>query len=447
MKKGLLLGLTAVLLLVFCAFACAEETEAVKDADLFDLWDYSSESPVWVCSAVPITDGIAIVSPAALPDNTEYLVVTDGKNQWEAKAVLPDADNLLTLVFFDPSATPARYSAWPLMPYGEGAGVSSCYIRHGDAMGSRINRAVLNAEKTSWKGRNCYLLTVSDPVPVGSPLLTADGQLAAIVAAEWAEGTNRVLALPPEEIAGSLTEVARHVDYLPNWGDEPEGLIVTITGNQATIDWKEMTLPEKKAGEKIYLILADAGNQYLNYYPAETKERSLTVLLTPGRLYVAGLLVSAGIPDALPEHFTAFSAQPVKKLTEYDFRPVVTAVAVAPEGGLKAGEDPVPVSQVTREMIRSKRVYFYSHCTYKVKQEIRDRTLLVTITDPDGNNYKWESGWIYSPDYMEKDIWYVSFSDSGLDEVMISNNYAAGTYRMAFYVDGKLADSFEFELK
>ena len=447
MKKGLLLILTTVLLLVCLGFACAEETEAVKDADLFDLWDYSSESPVWVCSAVPVTEGIVIVSPAALPDSTEYLVLTDGKNQWEVRAVLPDSNHMLAMAFFDPSVTPARYDAWPLLPYGEGVEISSCYIRHGDAMGSRINRAVLNAEKTSWMGRNGYVLSVSDPVPAGSPLLTADGRLAAIVTAEWAEGTNRVLALPSEEIIGSLTEVARLLNNLPDWGDEPEGMTVTITGNQATVEWKEMILPEKKAGEKIYLVIADMGNQYLNYYPAETKERSLTFSLTPDRLYIAGMVVSADIPSVLPEHFTTFSAQPAKKLREYDFRPVETAVAVAPEGGLKAGEDPVPVSQVTREMIRSGRVYFYSHSTYKVKQEIRDRTLLVTITDPDGNNYRWESGWIYSPEYMEKDIWYVSFSDTGLDEAMISNNYAAGTYRMAFYVDGKLADSFEFELK
>ena len=446
MKKGLLLMLTAVLLLACCAIACAEEAGTAKEADLFDLWNYGGESPVWIGSAVPITEGIVITSPAVLPVNTEDLVVSDGRNLWEAKAVLPDAENLLALVFFDPSDKPARYDAWQLLQYGDSAAVSSCYVRYGDAMGSRINRAVLNAEQLNWNGHHGYLLTLTDPVPAGSPLLTSDGLMAAIVVAEWSEGVNRMLALPPEEIAGSLTEVAGLLENLPDWGDEPAGLTVTMNKNRAVIDWKEMTLPEKASGEKIYLVVADTGNQYLNYYSAETGERSVTLLLTPGRLYIAGMVVCAGTPDTLPEHFTSFYVPPANKLTEYYFRPVVTAVAVAPEGGLKAGEEPVPVREITREMLQSGRVYFYSHSVYEVTEEISDRTLLVTITDPYGRNYRWESSWLYSPEYMEKDIWYVSLKETGLDTAMVRSDYAAGWYRMAYYVDGKLADSFEFYL-
>ena len=89
MKKGRLLMLTAVLLLLCCAFSCAEEVP-LKEADLFDLWDFGDESPSWVGFAVPVTEGILVTSPACLPDNTEDLVISDGKSLWEVKAVLPD---------------------------------------------------------------------------------------------------------------------------------------------------------------------------------------------------------------------------------------------------------------------------------------------------------------------------------------------------------------------
>ena len=446
MKKGWLLMLTAVLLLLCCAFSCAEEVP-LKEADLFDLWDFGDESPSWVGFAVPVTEGILVTSPACLPDNTEDLVISDGKSLWEVKAVLPDGDNLLAFILFDPADKPARYGEYVFLPYGESADVSSCYIRYGDAMNSRINRAVLSAEQLYWKGHNCYLLSLSDPVPLGSPLVTSDGMLAAIVTAEWAEGLNRVLALPMEEVAGSLIGVAGLVKNLPPWQDAPEGLVVTLDKNLATIDWKEMVLPEKTAGEKIYLVIADTGNRYLNYYPAETKECSLTTLLTPGRLYLAGIVVSDHVPDMLPNQFTVISVPQVKKLTEYHFRPVLTAIAEAPESGLKNGELPVPVTEVTRDLLQSGRAYFYSHTTYEVTKEIGNCTLLVTITDPDGMNYRWESSWIYSPDYMEKDIWSVSLKESGLITALEENGYEAGWYRMAFYVDGSLADSFDFYLK
>ena len=135
------------------------------------------------------------------------------------------------------------------------------------------------------------------------------------------------------------------------------------------------------------------------------------------------------------------------KLTEYGFKPVLTAIAEAPEGGLKDGEMPVPVTEVTRELLRSGRAYFYSHSAYEVTENIEGKSLLITLTDPNGNNYRHESSWLYSPDYMAEDIWYISLADSGLTSILNAEDYPAGVYQMAFYVDGLLADEFSFELK
>lgn len=452
MKKALSILLTLALLLLASSFAFAEETAEPAEArelpaELFDLWDYGGESPAWVDSAVPVAEGVLLAPKAVAEIPAEQLAVTDGESTWAVKAVVQDGASLLAMVFYDPAEKPARWGAWQLLAWGDETPASSCIVRFGDRFGSRINRGVLSAEEFTRNGRRFLLLDLTDPAPVGSPVLTADGLLAGVVTAQWAEGVNRVLVLPAEGVAECVAGVAGLLAGLPAWSEAPEGLSVTLLSNTVVIDWTGMTLPEKKDGEDIWIVLVDTGNDFLTSYPAEANERVISMLLTPGRFYIVGPVVSAGRPAALPESYASVYVPQMGKLTEYGFRPVLTAIAEAPEGGLKKGEAPVPVMEVTEELLRSGRAYFYSHSTYEVTENIEGKSLLVTLTDPNGNNYRYESGWLYSPDYMAEDIWYMPLSDTNLTAILNADGYPAGLYRVAFYVDGRLADEFSFELK
>ena len=80
-------------------------------------------------------------------------------------------------------------------------------------------------------------------------------------------------------------------------------------------------------------------------------------------------------------------------------------------------------------------------------ETLADRTLLISLTDPEGVNYRYESNWIYAPEYMTRDVWFVSLKESGLTDDLDLNGYPRGVYRMAFYVNGDLADTLEFELQ
>ncbi len=450
MRKILSVLLALAVLLSASAFACAEgavaETQELP-ADLFDIWDYGNESPSWVSTASPIGDGVLIAPVSVKEIPAEQLAVTDGKNTWQVIASVPDDLNQFTLVFFDQGEKPAQWGCWPLMPWGDSVSASSCTVRFGDRLGSRINRGVLAAERITRQGQDFLLLDLTDPAPVGSPVLTAEGQLAAIITAQWAEGVNRVLALPADEVAWGVTGVAGLLTGLPAWREAPDGLSVTLDHNKAVIDWTNMSVPEKAEGQEAWIVLVDTGNSYLTSYPAEGNDRSFTALLTPGRFYIVGPVVSSGRPGTVPESYVSVYVPKAEKLTEYGFTPVVTAIAEAPEGGLKDGEAPVPVKEVTEELLRSGRAYFYSHSTYEVTENIEGRTLLVTLTDPRGNNYRYESGWLYSPEYMAEDIWYILMSEMHLTDALDSDGYPAGKYQVAFYVDGQLADSFTFELK
>ena len=96
---------------------------------------------------------------------------------------------------------------------------------------------------------------------------------------------------------------------LSAWGEKPEGFTVTRDRNRVTLDWSEMVLPEKAEGENLYLVLMDTANNYLSFFPADTDYRRLTLVLTPGRFYMAGITASSRAPEGVPEQF-AFIALP-----------------------------------------------------------------------------------------------------------------------------------------
>jgi len=81
-----------------------------------------------------------------------------------------------------------------------------------------------------------------------------------------------------------------------------------------------------------------------------------------------------------------------------------------------------------------------------VNKKMDGFSLLVALTAPDGSNYRYESQWYYDPEIMGEDEWYVSMTDTGLLDMLNQNGYPDGIYEMAMYIDGKLADSFSFEL-
>ena len=114
---------------------------------------------------------------------------------------------------------------------------------------------------------------------------------------------------------------------------------------------------------------------------------------------------------------------------------------------LADGALPEPVTEMTEELLRSGRVYYYSSTCYEVGQVIEGIPLLVTLTSPDGSNYRYTSSWIYDPSYMTEDTWAVSLDQGGLLEMLNQTGYPKGTYEMCMYIGDKLADSFTFDLK
>ena len=441
---------TAVLfLLLLVVFAvCAASGEDARTPGLFDLYCMNGEdNPEWIGTAAAFYEGILIVPVSILPEDLSSLWISDGQNIWQADTVAPDNAGIAAVVVFDTEDISPSIGAYALTAVNTQATPTGCYVQTEDENRFQTIRLVYSVTPITWRGTPCLLASLSGPALPGSPLLTVDsGRLAGIAVAEWSEGTDRVVFMSPEGMQKSLSEALNAITG-PEGSGTPEGFTVMVEANTVTFDWSAMQLPETKEGEDLYLVVADKMNQYLTYFRIE-KDTECTMVLTPGRTYQSGILASAEAPDMLPDAYAETELPAAERLTDYGFTSVVCAIAEEPENGLPASGLPDPVTEVTEELLRSGRAYFYSSTTYEVTETIDDITLLITLTDPKGNNYRYLTGWMYDPSCMKNDTWAIPLSETNLLDFLNQNEkYPAGAYEVAFYIGGKLADSFSFDLE
>ena len=433
--------LLALMLLWTAAGALAETAPA---ADLYDVYLTEQEGQKWICTAVPIVGGVAVISAAGMPEDPAGMAVWDGSALRAVDSVIPVADGTLMVVLFETDGEEPGIPAYELPAAGREVDLEGCTVRSGDALKSRINRAVTDASAITWMNRDALLLTLSGDTVPGAPLVTADGKLAGIVTAAWAEGANRYAALTFSALTDCLQEAAEVLN-LQEADTRPEGYTVTLEGSQAVFDWSGAELPEPAEGEKLYHVVADFDSTYLVYLEVTPGVTQQQMLLAPGRLYISGLGCYEGIPGEMPEQVAMTWTPEAEPMTEHGFRSITLAVAELPEDA-PAGAMPAVPEKITEELLRSGRACLYSVSSYTVDEMIENETLLVTLTAPDGNIYHYESGWYYDPAIMEKDEWYTDMDSTGLLEMLNRNGYPRGTYELAMYIDGKLADSWTFDL-
>ncbi len=442
MKK---LALWLISLLMVFAAACASG----ESGDLYDLYNNTKNGKVWLGNAVPILPGAQLASPAAISGEYDSPEVWDGANFNELLYATYTAKGKLLLMLSDMEDKTPGIPAYEVVDSNQSLQISDLIVRSGDGMGSRINRAVVDAVSFTWQEMDCLLLTLSGDTALGAPLQTKDGLLAGIVVAEYAEGENRYIALTIREIQKWLNEVADSLDEPEEEEDlSPEGYTVTVNGIEVTFDWSAVDLPAIPEGRALYLMVKDVDSSYVTYIQLTEEETALTMFLTPGRTYESGLIVGDAneAPARMPQACATTVMPEAEPLTEYSFKSEVLAIAEMAENAPADAMPTVP-EEITEELLRSGRGCIYSVSSYDVDRIITSLPLLVTLTAPDGSNYRWESLWIYHPSYEQRDEWYELIDGTGLLEMLDINGYPEGEYEMCMYIDGKLADTFTFTLK
>ena len=432
--------LLALLTAALPACAAAEEEEDLRQPDLFYILESIGEDVVWRGMGIPLLDGVVITAPSCLPEDPKNTLLTDGWNLWKAGAVLPDTTGTLVTVLFEPGDTLPRTGSYTLE--AAEASVWDSFVQTADSEMSRMNRGIVNAAPVTWRGNSSILLTLTGPAEPGAALLSEAGRLLGMVTAQYAEGDNRVIAVDADEILRAAREALGVMNQMPA-GEAlpPEGLRVTAEDNLVTFDWSEAVLPEPPEGQAHYLVVADEANSYLTYVPLGGDFTAMNMLLTPGRTYLSGFITSDHTPDEVPASHVRTVLPQAELLTDHGFRSLACSLAED-----RGGAEPVPVSEATEEFLRSGRAVFYSVSAYEITGEESD-TLLITLTDPNGNNYRYASEWLYGEEYAQRDMWFVPLQDTGLLNVTPDEALPKGVYELAYYVGGKLADRAWFELK
>lgn len=431
-------------LVMITALAAGAFAETSGTPDLYDLYGEAENGKVWLGTAIPLMDGVAIASMTAFPADPVSFDLWDGSAYRAVSLVIPTADNTVAVILHETDGEKPAIPAYELPDTGLVPQLGDLIVRSGDWLGSRVNRAVEDASAITWLHRNALLLTLSGDTAVGSPLVTRDGKLVGMIVSEYAEGLYRYVAVDAQQISLCLQEAAEILNR-PDGDTRPEGYTVSLDENLVTFDWSGVQLPEPAEGEKLYHIVADAESNFLTYAEVTEGMTEITMLLTPGRMYLSGLGLFKGIPDDLPGQMAITALPEAERLTEHDFQSKVLAIAELPEGAPEGTMPTVP-EQITEELLRSGRACLYSVTSYRVDEALDGLTLLVTLTAPDGNNYRYESGWYYDPGIMGNDEWYTLMSQTGLLDMLDESGYPAGIYTMDMYIDGDLADSFSFEL-
>ena len=429
------------LVMAFAAGCAFGETKA----DLYDLYDNTENGRTWAGNAVPVLPGVAVMSPAGMHGEPSALEIWNGADYTPVTYAVPAANEKLLVLISDPEGEETGIPEYELADPAGTMLAEDLIVRWGDWMGSRINRAVYSAASIPWQDMDCMILTLSGTAEPGSPVLTKDGKLAGIIAAEYAEGENRYIALTAAEIMNALIEAS---GQLTGGDTRPEGYEVTIDRSTVTFDWSEVELPEIPEGKALFHVVADVDSDYLNYLEVGRWDTRTQEILTPGRTYISGLMICdrGGAPDDWPEQIAWTTLPEAKPLTEHSFRSEIFAIGELAED---APEDtmPVPAEEITEELLRSGRACIYSATSYDVDRTLDSLSLLVALTSPAGSNYRWESAWVYGPEYEEWDEWYVRIPETGLLEILNDSGYPEGVYEMSMYINGELADSFTFTLK
>ena len=438
MKKTLLCLLIACCLLFSACPASAE------DAGLLSVYAVDGESAEWLGNATQLLDGLALTSVGILPRESRTMVLTDGERKWDIAGMAYTCGGTAAFLFFDADGEDAFPAAWPIRKQTGLPGTEELFVLTGNENEDLMNRDVLNIAPMTFCDTACLLVRLSGPAALGSPVLTEDGELAGTLIAAYAEGLDRYVAVPSGTVGAMILKMVS--EYTEDGKQhEADGYRLTAEGNRVTFDWSEAPDDEIPGEGSLYVIWRDTVNEFFYYTAAEKDRTSFETILVPGRTYYFGLCRASGKPVTFPDRYAAVTLEEAGKQTDYAFRPLKTCLALAPEEGLPDGMLPEPVGKVTEDQLRDGRVSFYTSSAYEVAGRIED-TLVVSMTLPDAENIFWTSGWVYMPEMMSDDTWSQPLGDMGFLELMESRGYPAGTYRIDFYIGGKLADTFTFDL-
>lgn len=311
------------------------------------------------------------------------------------------------------------------------------YLFGADAMHNLGVMSLYQVLQDVYRNRSALILSGQEGLLPGAVMVDTQGDVMALVMAQKAEGIGMYVSYDPaviyEEISGSKDASA----FLPISLSWDEGVL--------TISWED-----EARDSGLYLITLNGGeNAYYTNYEAATDQRSFSLALPLGYTYFFQVQWTQSIEEA---HGLVWGAMtqftpPMAQLTEYDFQQRCY-LATAPAG--TEVTDALPeLTDVYVDVLEDPLLDLYLQIfnTYDVAEDI---TLPMTLelVAPDGQFYFEETGYIFSPEYEDNDVFAVPVDGLFADcRGFSGNQLLLGEYTLRYTIGGRLAGEVSFLLQ
>lgn len=428
MFKRMLALLTALLLLSLPANAEDAAYDKAIDA-LYRLVLRTEAGDVTLGSGVLfIQQNVLLTAEACCREGQLVAIGQDGEHAvqgWE----LSGKTGIAVMSLATPStAAPLTLSGYdvPAMPYLFGT----------DAQHNVGVMSLYQVLQDLYLGHSSLLLSADEGLLPGSVMVDESGAVMALVVAQKAEGMGMYIAHDPSGIYAAISGSDAADAFLPVEASWSEGLL--------SVSWKDET---RQSG--LYLVtVSGAENDYYSYFEVDREQRSLVLGTPPGHSYFVQAQWTPSVEEATPPVWSAMSTctAPMATLTSYGFRQECY-LACAPVGTEVTGALP-EMTAVTVGALEdpSTALYLQIINTYDVDGEITLPMTLELIA-PSGQFYFEESGYLFSPEYEENDVFAVP-----VDELFETcrefsgNGFLTGEYTLRYAIGGCLAGEYTFSV-
>ncbi len=446
MKKIILL-LCLVLCAAFSVAQAGDDPQTMAENALYTIVARTDGGDMVLGSGVLFQRSDALLTVShCMPEGTEiYAVNADGERRVKGWETLLDSG--LGILYLEGLArtAPLALSAMDCYALPTLYGVDG----KGQAAQAHLHQIIYSVHN----GYNALQLVAHDGLMPGGVMMDEKGALMGVILTQNGEGRGRYTALDARTLMALMGQesVSGEMEYSMTWlNGSCRETLCAWNGDKgvAVVLW-----PEAEGGEGTYVIhVSGEENLYYTSYTAEMGETYVELPLPPGHRY---LFHVQWVKDGEQAEFdmayaVSLEIPEAQALTSYGFTQdcyLGVAPAAHPHNAIHDRMD-----EVSADMLTDPRqtVCLQILNRYDVDETV-EMPLSICLEAPDGQFYWYDSSYAFIPEYEQNDVFCMDLSGLWEDCATFSGHadglVPAGEYTLAYYIGGKLAGEYAFEVK